>query len=747
MTVKRALLVGLNYKGTPNELRGCENDIMAMNEVITTKFGFTDNTQKRVITGPSGTTKNIMDRLKWLVDGLKPGDHAFFHYSGHGSQLPDTDYDLNEEPDGLDEILCVDSSSHIYTSEGLLSAKELYNKLNYGKQIKAIVNSNEYIISNWAKTKKDKAVEITLTNGKHLRVGEEHPIGVFNSGKLDFVNAKDIKVNDSVVSHYDDSEFTNNSLDMKWYIIGLFIGDGFFMSGKTIRFAIRTYIEEWKQTLLVAQESIEDFSYSIKTNKRGDTIICISSQTIIEELKEMGFIPYKRKVVRSKHVMFPNDKRQLASLLSGIFDADGSSSEKIITLTLEDEELISLVNTALQKFGISSSIYNKKTYHNLQINNTMSDKFIERIGFQFSEKNERVCQSQMMNGAGIFGTLNISEFFDFMESWGFPKSECVMAIGNKGRSLARIKSGIGTEKNIISIKEWIDRKIDIVNEYSSSNVFTQEMRKCVGAVGSSITENVGTNEFTFYKRLENGNFSDIKKFLVLFLAELEKWKNKLSWIDNNTKVLGVSKVELVEGDFDMYDFTVDGIHQFECNGILVHNCPVDLDWRTKVIKDDDFRRIFANVPAGVRLTVLLDACHSGTGLRDMEMPLEIRDAINGPVRNRVIPMPVDIANRAFGLELPVKPRGLALDPQSEQKGLLISGCSSNQTSADAWIQQERKYMGACTATLISVLRARDFKVSNRDLINDLRRNLTSSGYEQTPELSGEAEMFDLNFLM
>jgi hypothetical protein len=34
--------------------------------------------------------KAIMERLTWLVKGVKAGDRLLFHFSGHGSQVRDT---------------------------------------------------------------------------------------------------------------------------------------------------------------------------------------------------------------------------------------------------------------------------------------------------------------------------------------------------------------------------------------------------------------------------------------------------------------------------------------------------------------------------------------------------------------------------------------------------------------------------------------------------------------------------------
>jgi hypothetical protein len=101
---RKALLVGINrYPDPANELRGCVNDVLLMRETLERHYGFTDPGGVRVLTDRRATTAAILEGLAWLVDGAAPGDSMVFHYSGHGSQVPDRNGD---EQDGLDEILC-----------------------------------------------------------------------------------------------------------------------------------------------------------------------------------------------------------------------------------------------------------------------------------------------------------------------------------------------------------------------------------------------------------------------------------------------------------------------------------------------------------------------------------------------------------------------------------------------------------------------------------------------------------------
>ena len=104
-TMKKALLVGINrYPDPGNELKGCVNDVRQMAETLKTRYGFPADGDMRFLTDARATTKAILDGLAWLTAGASPGDSLVFHYSGHGSQVPDRNGD--ETTDRLDEILC-----------------------------------------------------------------------------------------------------------------------------------------------------------------------------------------------------------------------------------------------------------------------------------------------------------------------------------------------------------------------------------------------------------------------------------------------------------------------------------------------------------------------------------------------------------------------------------------------------------------------------------------------------------------
>lgn len=122
---RRSLLVGINYYETQDELHGCVNDVKRMLPVLSS-LGFPSDTHsQRVLTdeprrGPEQqpTRANILAAMAWLLQGARPGDVLFFHYSGHGGRAGAGAGDLRET------LVPVD-----FESAGLLDDRELAGEL------------------------------------------------------------------------------------------------------------------------------------------------------------------------------------------------------------------------------------------------------------------------------------------------------------------------------------------------------------------------------------------------------------------------------------------------------------------------------------------------------------------------------------------------------------------------------------------------------------------------------------------
>jgi hypothetical protein len=103
--MKRALLVGINYVGTKNELRGCINDIDNVAAHLQSARGYPSNSfiVMSDVSTRKPTRANILSAFKELLQGVRSGDELWFHYSGHGALQRDTNGD---EESGADSCIC-----------------------------------------------------------------------------------------------------------------------------------------------------------------------------------------------------------------------------------------------------------------------------------------------------------------------------------------------------------------------------------------------------------------------------------------------------------------------------------------------------------------------------------------------------------------------------------------------------------------------------------------------------------------
>ena len=89
---RKALLIGINYRRTSQELGGCITDTRYMNYCLTQRFGFhaqeevlmLNEDQKNPFQQP--TRANVYRAMEWLMTGVRAGDSLVFMYSGHGGK-------------------------------------------------------------------------------------------------------------------------------------------------------------------------------------------------------------------------------------------------------------------------------------------------------------------------------------------------------------------------------------------------------------------------------------------------------------------------------------------------------------------------------------------------------------------------------------------------------------------------------------------------------------------------------------
>lgn len=100
----KALMVGINYRNTNSELRGCINDLNSLKKFLNEHNKVTNDNILTLTddTLLKPTRNNILEKYKHLLINSEKGDILYFTYSGHGSYTFDRN---NDEIDGKDELL------------------------------------------------------------------------------------------------------------------------------------------------------------------------------------------------------------------------------------------------------------------------------------------------------------------------------------------------------------------------------------------------------------------------------------------------------------------------------------------------------------------------------------------------------------------------------------------------------------------------------------------------------------------
>lgn len=167
-------------------------------------------------------------------------------------------------------------------------------------------------------------------------------------------------------------------------------------------------------------------------------------------------------------------------------------------------------------------------------------------------------------------------------------------------------------------------------------------------------------------------------------------------------------------------------------------CPHDLaqagnEWdRKHIIIDDELRDLFVQLPPNVLLEAYLDTCHSGTGLRAIDLLLDRKP--------RYLPPP---SIEAFKQVEGKRPRGVyrGMLEKGIVHHILWAACRSDQTSADAHIAGG--WHGAFTYYFCKEMHASNNTLSRAKVLAKVRADLAKAHYTQIPQLEAPATVRQL----
>jgi metacaspase-1 len=250
--------------------------------------------------------------------------------------------------------------------------------------------------------------------------------------------------------------------------------------------------------------------------------------------------------------------------------------------------------------------------------------------------------------------------------------------------------------------------------------------------------------------------------------DISKALKKLGFTARTTTVLrdrDATKKKVMTALTDMVEKSVPGDHlvfTFSSHGTQVPSMPDDPDepdgldeafachdikqdgdsWdRKTVIVDNELRDVFTKVPEGVLVEVLLDTCHSGTGLKDLD---DIQQAMLLGRRPRFLPPPTprglnkarDIRATTGGAVDRKKLLDLGNVPKGTAKPVLFAACRPDQTASDATF--DNRPNGAFTYLFLKSL-AEDGSRTRNQLASAVTKGLKTGDFEQRSTLEAPAK--------
>ncbi|MCH1430868.1 MAG: caspase family protein [Chlamydiales bacterium] len=154
-------------------------------------------------------------------------------------------------------------------------------------------------------------------------------------------------------------------------------------------------------------------------------------------------------------------------------------------------------------------------------------------------------------------------------------------------------------------------------------------------------------------------------------------------------------------------------------------CPSDYK-KSGIIKDDELKSIFVDkLPEGLKATVVMDCCHSGT-IMDLKHTYKVKDRQS-------------LAEKESFFNRLLLWLGLKTEPQA--KVVCLSGCKDEQVSMSAYnLDRQREWQGAMTWSLLKALKENNYSISNHNLVDRMRNILAQAKMKQLPQLTSSREI-------
>lgn len=488
-------------------------------------------------------------------------------YKGYKTRRKNAKY-LQEYVKRADMVIvdeCVHEDSWIPTTAGLMMAGELERMINAGNRPDILVYGTAHPISAVNRSKK-RALKLHTISNRQLIVSENHKCALLRDGILTDDYAINLLPGDMLLTAHMESRVTE--IDIAWWHLGLFIGDGHWMQKHPhrVRFAVRKDLDDWRAAISSIIR-VWDGHITEGTNQRGDLLLSVDSERFCGFLEYLGFKPGRKCGLMHPKFVVPNH-RAAAGLLRGLFDSEGTTYRSHAKFAMTDELVVRFAQVLMSYLGIASTVgfgRRKLRKHaplwRLSVCGENYRKFLQSVGLGFSRK-------QITH----VGNLESNRFINpqwYYSKWlasGLPVSRLAKCLKIHTSELSP------RTRNNISLSRLLQYEHAILELATSLPKSYTEAREYFGVSDAKVAAMVGLAVMTVWNRRKNGDDSLWHAWVRQICTHLQNIPTLPANIASHYTIEPLRLVEPLVGEFNMLDFSVQSASRFEANGLLVHNC-------------------------------------------------------------------------------------------------------------------------------------------------------------------------------
>lgn len=252
-------------------------------------------------------------------------------------------------------LSCVSGDTLVLTNNGFSRIEELFKDSDEtGKLYTSLDNISLYShlgmkkISHKYISPKSETKTILTETGRELTVTPHHPLTILTNKGEDLVQADYLTLNDYLRVDINTQQFGNKNISLdEAYMIGGYIAEGWITQNSVIW--ISNADDEFKQSYL-NNFFVNDKNFNHK--------IRLCSREKIRKWKNIGINPELKcynKIIPSE--ILKMNKEVICNFLAGMFDGDGSITDKAINYTTTSKQLAQELQILLNNLGIICRIY------------------------------------------------------------------------------------------------------------------------------------------------------------------------------------------------------------------------------------------------------------------------------------------------------------------------------------------------------------------------------------------------------